>query len=240
MSVLDEIRIKAEQAKKVTESENEKEANDKIRRTIDAIADKAIARVTGWLANEPEMIKRDIRSFFLEGTDDKGLVEYLADGCGLYFGRVEYDALASKDFGPYVMALEASNPGSHFPYVLKINVRSGIKLNKVISKYLGVEHISRDVVEELLKFEKMCKLPLNFVSAEAFSQFTKFNFEPFEVAKTEAVIGKETVIPVTCYVAVIENKVYLTRDDWYEGHVEIPTEPILFDMRYVHTPRKYA
>ena len=236
---MNEIREAAMRAKEAAEMAAKKEMAEKAEKAVDAIANKATTRLTGWLESKAEMLRKDIRTFFCEETDESGkyLKEYAVDGCGVYFGRPDIKTIATRDFGPYVLGLEKSLQGSYFPYVLKINVRATYKLSKLIAGKLGLEKVSHELVDELLKFEFDCKLTLNFVSAEEFVTLKNLQFEPTKIGEEDVVIGKCTPWKVSAYVAVTGGELYFSRTDWYAGRPEIPDKPFIFDLRFVPKPK---
>ena len=234
-----EFQQLALRAKVAAEKAADQEKAEKAEKAVEAIANKATTRLTGWLEAKEDMFRKDIRIFFHEGkdADEKPLTEYALDGCGVYFGRLDADAIYQRDFGPYILGLERSIVGSHFPYVLKVNVRATYKLSKLIAGKLGIDKVSHELVDELLKFEFDCKLTLNFVSAEEFVALKNLQFEPTQIGEEEVIIGKCTPFTVQAYVAVVDGQLYFSRTDWYEGHSEIPEKPFIFDLRFVPKPK---
>lgn len=245
MSNIDDILKKAQNAREAAEMKQKKDTAEKANRILSAIAEKATGRVIGWLS-KPDMkegLKDDIYNFFCEGVDDAGkpLEEYMLQGVGVYFGKIGYEPIARKDFGPYVLGLEESATGSHYPYTLKIQNRANIRLAKILCKNLSVEQINPEVIERILNTEEESKVTLLFTDAETFAKEVKSEdgeANILNIGTDEEVIGT-TALDVAVLAYPATKRILLTRDDWYMGCSKIPENPeFIFDMRYVYTPQQ--
>ena len=142
-SILDKTQETKNVITMIREQEAEVARQEKLNRIIEAVSEKAMkmaesGKVTfGWMANEATRLKDDVKRF-LEETP----TEFIEDGCAIYFGPTGGDAVATKDFGTYVLSLEKNIEGAHFPRTLKINVRAHTKLAKMLTKRLGIASVS--------------------------------------------------------------------------------------------------
>lgn len=227
-SIQERQALEAEQARK-----------EKSERVMEAIAGKARRMVeTGtfcpeWMKKEAAQLEGDIITFIREG-EGQSLIDYMSDGCGVFFGKNGSEALSQRDFGTYVLSLENAISGSHYPKVVKINVRAHNKLAKLIESRMRLETVSIFGVNKLLEAEKFGKLPIEFVAVEQIPE----DAEAIELAQTKTIIGKETEIDVDVAAAIVDDKVFITRSDWFDGCGKVPEDSaFVFDLRQVRRPR---
>ena len=217
----------------------EQAREEKLQRIVEAIATKAMKMAESgkitfeWMKNESSKLAEDVRDFIREG-EGQPLFDYVEEGCAVFFGLTGAEAVATRDFGTYVLSLEKNIEGAHFPRTLKINVRANIRFAKMLARRLGVEAVSLFSVNELLKAEKDGKLPVDFVPVESIPE----DAEVVELAKTTTLIGKVTEVEVVVVAANIDGKILVTRTDWYEGCGKVPENAgFVFDLRHVYKPR---
>lgn len=232
---LKEMALENKSAIEEAAAQNKKIAREeKLNRIINAVASKAMNIALSenfqpkWMKKEAAQLEADVRTFINEG-EGQPLVEYVENGCGIFFGANGKDYLAIRDFGTYRISLEKGLETARFPKVIKINVRANTKLAKVLKSRLGIEEISMFGIDEILMAEKFGKVNLRFVPVDEIPD----EAEMIELATTSTVIGKETQIDVAVVAAIYKNEVLVTRSDWY-GESCLPAEKtIVFNMRHV-------
>ena len=237
------IRVKSTETKATIENqkviEAERARQEKLQRIVDAISTKAMNMAEAgticpeWMKKEARQLGADIRLFIHEG-EGQSLMDFIEDGCAVFFGPTSSEAIATKDFGTYILSLEKNLEGARFPKTLKINLRAHSKLAKLLSKRLGVESVSVFAVNEILKAEEDGKLSVDFVTVESIPDDT----EVVELAKTTTLIGKATEVEVVIVAANVNGKIFVTRTDWYDGCGKVPEDSgFIFDLRHIYRPR---
>ena len=232
------ILKKSEETKAMVASVKEKEAVDNQKRLegiMNAVANKAMKIAEDgkiapeWMKNEAAQLEQDIITFIREG-EGQPLFEYIEKGCAVFFGPTGNEALAVRDFGTYKLSLEKNIEGAKYPKTLKIHVRANGRLANLLSKRLGVESVSYFGVNEILKAEVDGKLSIDYAATDEIPKDT----EVIELAKTTTIIGEKTEIEVDIVAAVIDQKVLITRTDWFEDCGKVPKNAgFVFDLRLV-------
>ena len=223
----------AKSAKSAATKAEKAAAAEKAQRTLDAICRKATENAKGWLAGERERFEADIRDFF----KDKTAQAALSDGVGVFFGKDnELETRVSKNYGPYVISLEGSLPGSHFPTVMKVSLRANVRVSKFIAKrlYVSQEELDRNSIEGLLMHEHDGHLRFRFVPVEELEKAAKdANAELIEMGTTEA-----SGVEVYLTALVVAGQILLNRSDWFEGSKYGPDgKEIDFDLWHVYVPK---
>ncbi len=224
---INEINEIANRAKMVQEENNRALFEDKIVRIREAIIRKVNDKATGWLVTYP-WLQDDVEEFLNEATDD-----FLAKGMGVFFGKTGYNSHKVRDFGPYILSIEDALEGAHYPYVLKVNVRAGHKLCRLLTNRLKLEEeISVKAANEILSAVLADKFTIQFVSFPEFKEMTsECENDPIVLKEFTGIVGRDTMIDCVAVGTVVGDELLVTRTDWWSD--DYLPEKVEYNLRYV-------